>query len=57
VEVFEQEFNELLQYGALDSIAGRFYVLKEEVFKEYYSNKTGLLPITESMFLNDTFVI
>lgn len=57
VEVFEEEFRELLGLGALEVVAGRFYVLKEEVFELHYSEETGLNPFTKSMFLNDTFVI
>lgn len=57
VEVYEKEFNELLEYGALKVVAGRFHVLKEEVFDSHYSGEIGLKPFTESMFLNDTLII
>lgn len=57
VEVYEKEFNELLACGALELVAGRFYVLREEVFERYYSRETGLNPFTESMFLHDTLII
>jgi len=57
VGVYEKEFNELLEYGALEVVAGRFYVLREEAFDRHYSRETGLNPFTESMFLNDTLII
>jgi len=57
VEVYDKEFNELLACGALELVAGRFYVLREEVFDRHYSRETGLNPFTESMFLNDTLII
>ncbi|MCF8011168.1 MAG: CRISPR-associated helicase Cas3' [Clostridiales bacterium] len=55
--VYEKELQELFTCGALESIAGRFYVLKEEIFNNYYSKETGLLPITETMLTNDTLII
>lgn len=57
VEVYEKEFNDLFNLGALTLVAEKFYVLKEEVFDNHYSRKTGLNPFTESMFLNDTLII
>lgn len=57
VGVYEKEFNELIEFGALEVVGGRFYVLKEEVYDVHYSRETGLKPFTESMFLNDTFII
>ncbi|MEW6182558.1 MAG: CRISPR-associated helicase Cas3' [Bacillota bacterium] len=57
VGVYEKEFNELCGCGALEVVAGRFYVLKKEVFDSHYSRETGLKPFTESMFLNDTLII
>lgn len=57
VEVYEKEFIELLEYGALEVVAERFYTLREEVFERHYSWETGLKPFTESMFLNDTLII
>ncbi|ABO49537.1 CRISPR-associated helicase, Cas3 family [Desulforamulus reducens MI-1] len=57
VAVYEKEFRELLEFGALEVVGGRFYVLKEDMFDAYYSQETGLKPFTESMFLNDTLII
>lgn len=57
VEVYDKEFKEMLAFGALEVVAGRFYVLKEEVFNCHYSRETGLKPFTESMLLNDTLII
>ncbi|MCL5982153.1 MAG: CRISPR-associated helicase Cas3' [Firmicutes bacterium] len=57
VEVYAKEFNELLEYGTLQPVGDKFFVLKEDVFKKHYSEKTGLQPITDSMFLNDTLII
>lgn len=57
VEVYDKEFKEMLAFGALEVVAGRFYVLKEEVFDCHYSRETGLRPFTDSMFFNDTFII
>ncbi|KJS17484.1 MAG: phosphohydrolase [Peptococcaceae bacterium BRH_c4b] len=57
VGVFEKEFNELLELRALEAVAERYYVLREEVYGRYYSQETGLNPFTESMFLNDTLII
>ncbi|MHB9095642.1 MAG: CRISPR-associated helicase Cas3', partial [Eubacteriales bacterium] len=57
VGVYEKEFNELLEYGALEVVAERFYALREEAFMRHYSRETGLEPFTESMFLNDTLII
>lgn len=57
VEVYEKEFNELFRYGALEVVAGKFHVLKKEMFDCHYSEETGLKPFTESMFLNDTLII
>lgn len=57
VQVYEKEFIELLELGALETINGRLYVMKEEVFDGHYSEETGLKPITESMFLNDTLIV
>lgn len=57
VNVYEEEFKELLEYGALEVVAGRFYVLKDEVFNRYYDQGKGLEPFTKSMFLNDTLII
>lgn len=57
VGVYEKEFRELVGLGALEVVAGQFYVLKEEMFEFHYSEETGLMPFTESMFLNDTLLI
>lgn len=57
VEVYEKEFIELLEYGALEVVAERFYTLREEVFERHYSREKGLVPFTESMFLNETLII
>ncbi len=57
VGVYRKEFNEMLQFGALELVGGRFYVLKEEVLARHYTEETGLEPFTESMFLNDTLII
>jgi CRISPR-associated endonuclease/helicase Cas3 len=57
VEVYEKEFQELVGLGALEVVAGRFYVLKKEMFELHYNKETGLRPFTESMFLNDTLLI
>ena len=57
VEVYDNEFTELLTCGALKLVSDRFYVLREEMCTQYYSRKTGLIPFTESMFLNDTMII
>lgn len=57
VQVYEQEFREMLQIGLLENIGGRFYVLKEDALKSGYDPKMGLLPCTESMLLHDTLII
>ena len=57
VQVYEQEFKEMLQIGLLENIGGRFYVLKEDTYNSEYSPKMGLLPCTESMLLRDTLII
>jgi len=57
VQVYEQEFREMLQIGLLENIGGKFYVLSEDAFKSEYSPKMGLLPCTESMLLHDTLII
>lgn len=57
VEVYQNEFNELIENRALEVIGGKFYVLQEDMFDVYYSRETGLNPFTESMFLNDTLII
>lgn len=57
VEVFETEFNEMLHFGALECVANRFYLLRNEAIERHYSNKTGLEPFTDSMFSNDIFII
>lgn len=57
VEVYEKEFQELCGLGVLEVVAGRFYVLKDEAFDLHYSKDTGLIPFTESMFLNDVLLI
>lgn len=57
VQVYEQEFREMLQIGLLENIGGKFYVLREDAFNSEYSPKMGLLPCTESMLLHDTLII
>lgn len=57
VQVYEQEFREMLRFGILEDIAGRFYVLREDVFRSNYSMDMGLMPCTDSMFLKDTLII
>lgn len=57
VQVYDQEFREMLQIGLLENIGGTFYVLKEDTFKSSYDSKMGLLPSTESMLLHDTLII
>lgn len=57
VQVYEQEFKEMLQIGLLENIGGKFYVLKEDAYYSEYSPKMGLLPCTESMLLKDTLII
>lgn len=57
VQVYEQEFREMLQIGLLENIGGRFYVLSETAYKTEYSPKLGLLPCTESMLLNANLII
>ena len=57
VQVYEQEFREMLQIGLLENIGGKFYVLSETAYKSDYSPKLGLLPCTESMLLRDTLII
>lgn len=50
VGVYEREFNELLEYGALEMVAGRFYVVREEAFKRHYSREIRLNQFMESIF-------
>jgi len=57
VQVYEQEFREMLQIGLLENIGGKFYVLSETAYKSDYSPKLGLLPCTESMLLNANLII
>ncbi|OLN28494.1 CRISPR-associated helicase/endonuclease Cas3 [Desulfosporosinus metallidurans] len=57
VQVYEQEFREMLQIGLLENIGGKFYVLSGEAYNSEYSTKMGLLPCTESMLLKDTLII
>lgn len=57
VDVFENEFIEMHRFGALQMVASRFYVLREEVLKRHYTLETGLEPFTESMLFNDVFII
>lgn len=57
VAVYDKEFSELLQLGALELVGGKFYVLREEMLNAHYSQETGLKPFTESMFLYDTLII
>jgi len=57
VEVYEKEFKELFEYGALEVVGERIFILREEAFKRHYSRETGLEPFTKSMFLNDTLIV
>jgi len=57
VQVFEKEFDEMLAGGFLEVVANRYFVLREDVFKKYYSQMTGLEPFTESMKANDLLII
>ncbi|MDK2986595.1 MAG: CRISPR-associated endonuclease/helicase Cas3 [Clostridia bacterium] len=57
VQVYEQEFKEMIRFGILEEIAGRFYVLREDVYRAHYSLEMGLLPCTDSMLLHDTLII
>ncbi|RQD74710.1 MAG: CRISPR-associated helicase Cas3', partial [Candidatus Syntrophonatronum acetioxidans] len=53
VQVFESEFKEMLSFGIIESVAENFYVLRDDVVQLHYSKEMGLMPCTESMFLND----
>lgn len=57
VQVFEQEFKEMLRFGMLEEVAGCFYVLSDDAFNTKYSKEMGVLPCTESMLLNDILII
>jgi CRISPR-associated endonuclease/helicase Cas3 len=57
VQVYEDEFKEMLRLGILEAIVGSFFVLSEEGYKANYSMETGLLPCTESMLLKETLII
>ncbi|ADG82739.1 CRISPR-associated helicase/endonuclease Cas3 [Thermincola potens] len=57
VDVYEEEFREMLRLGILENVADMFYVLREDVYRSYYNKEMGLLPCTESMFLNDTLIV
>jgi len=57
VEVYDQEFKDLIEVEALEEVAGRFYVLKEEMYDKHYSKEIGLKPFTESMYFNDNLII
>lgn len=57
VQVFEGEFKEMLRFGIIEYVAGNYYVLREDTVKLHYSTEMGLMPCTESMFLNDNLII
>lgn len=57
IEVYENEFSELLKCGALRVVGGKFYVLREEICEQHYTQEIGLEPFTESMFLHDSLII
>lgn len=57
VQVYEQEFREMLKFGMLENVAGSFHVMRPDRFTMNYCPNTGLLPVTESMLLKDTLII
>jgi len=57
VEVYANEFKELMHSNALVSIGETYFVLREEVMKEFYCEEIGLKPRTESAFLKDTLMV
>ncbi|MBS3873719.1 MAG: CRISPR-associated helicase Cas3' [Firmicutes bacterium] len=57
VEVYVGEFKELIHSNALVSVGETYFVLREEVMKEFYCVEIGLKPLAESAFLQDTLMV
>ena len=57
VQVFEEEFKEMLRFGVVEGVAGNYFALREEAVPLNYSKEMGLMPCTESMLLNDNLII
>ncbi|MED1471764.1 CRISPR-associated helicase Cas3' [Bacillus salipaludis] len=47
VQVYDNEFQTMLERGIIEEIASRFFVLREELIQTYYNEHVGLVPATE----------